>query len=518
MELPYLPEVAAYAAGIILPLCLVFASLRLLFHPLRNYPGPLIAKFTDAYAGYYAYKRSIHLATFQDFQKYGPVVRQGPNRLVFNTLKAVHDIYTNPRVTKGDAYRGSVTSKFSTIINAIDKSDHRRKRKLIGPALTERSMRTFEPVLHEQVDVFLRTLLEASQKHSVVNVSQSFRRLGYDIIGHLAFGYPLKTQTEEANRFVQHIIDLTSWRTYLLMNFPLLSRLELLLVLPCLRESLRFRGLVMDMIRIRSEKPADAHHDLYSMVADHIGKENGFQPAEFGSEAVFFILAGGTTTAATMSAMLFYLTQNPVVHKKLTEEIRNTFESGRDIHAGPKLSSCRYLRACIDETLRMSPPGLGISWRQQLAEDDGPFIVDGHVIPRGTQVGVSVYSILHNEEFFPDPFTFKPERWLREDNELDTVSKEVRDTMQRAFIPFMVGDRSCAGKALAYMEIGVTMARCSWYFDFEPASTGQPEFRGSTSRPGEYPVGDIFIASHEGPNLVFKTRGDRWKELEQDSQ
>jgi hypothetical protein len=76
---------------------LFVAGYRVLLHPLRNYPGPFLAKITDGYAGSYAISKRLHLATFQDHHQYGPVMRHGPNRLVFNSAKALQG--TIPSVT-----------------------------------------------------------------------------------------------------------------------------------------------------------------------------------------------------------------------------------------------------------------------------------------------------------------------------------------------------------------------------------------------------------------------------------
>ncbi|KAI1737805.1 hypothetical protein F4680DRAFT_427939 [Xylaria scruposa] len=68
------------------------------------------------------------------------------------------------------------------------------------------------------------------------------------------------------------------------------------------------------------------------------------------------------------------------------------FQSGGEV-------SSRYLRACIDESLRMSPPIPGTLWREQAADDTDsrPLVINGHVIPKGTYVGVNTYAIHHNE-------------------------------------------------------------------------------------------------------------------------
>ena len=73
---------------------------------------------------------------------------------------------------------------------------------------------------------------------------------------------------------------------------------------------------------------------------------------------------GSDTSATTLSGLFFYLVHNPDVHRKLEKEVRSTFADADDIISGPLLSSCVYLHACINETLRMSPSTPGAPWRE----------------------------------------------------------------------------------------------------------------------------------------------------------
>ncbi|KJZ74454.1 hypothetical protein HIM_06050 [Hirsutella minnesotensis 3608] len=435
----------------------------------------------------------------------------------------------HPRVTKGDAYRMSqLEAKFPSMINVLDGEQHRRKRRIVGQAITERSMRAFEPVMSAQVNVFLQQILKSCERDDYVDMTERCARLGVDIIALLAFGFPLKTQTESRYQFLPASMDQTSWRMNIYMQFPPIKPIERFLSWIGYADSARFKKTIGAMIYARKSQDKDAQHDLYSVIASYMSKENQeFLRGELWPEAILFILAGGATTASAMAATFFYLTRNLDSYSTLEKEIRSTFSSAEEITAGSKLASCKYLRACIDEALRISPPTSTLLWRGEEAGNDNrsdPFVIDGHVIPKGTQVAVSLYSLLHNEKYYPDPFSYKPERWLEPSGEEAGAETEEqrfsREIMRRAFAPFMLGDRGCAGKAMAYLELSLTLARTVWYFDFEAAPgkagqvgggiAGRTDGRG---RPDEFQTYDMFIASHYGPNVVFRKRGEYWRSL-----
>ncbi|KAI1394025.1 cytochrome P450 [Hypoxylon trugodes] len=509
---------AKYTILIAVPYFLLLLSYRVFFHPLRKYPGPLIAKVSDAYAGYYAISKRLHLTTYLDIERYGPVLRHGPNRLVFSTAQAVQDIYNNERVTKGNVYGLTVRSGKPSIFNAIDKRKHRNKRRVVGQAINDKAMRAFEPTMMDQIDVFLGQLLKSSHNSSPIDISDRSKRLGMDIVGQLAFGYALDTQTVPTNQFMIDGLKAGQYRNNCFMQFPFLKKSGLdylVLLFAGASQRMKYLQLFQRMISNRLTQDKHAKNDLYSFVVDHLDDTDGVPLSDLWSEALFFFPAGGDTTATAISALFFYLSRNPNVYNKLADEIRTTFGSAAEIRTSPQLSSCQYLRACIDEALRMTPPVSGTPWRELYDEEwkNGPFIVDGHVVPRGTQVGVSMYAVHHNEKYFPEPFVFRPERWLDADEA--TLSR-----MNAAFSPFSIGGRGCAGKAMAYLESSLVIAKTLWYFDFEKAPGKLGEVGGGVlgktdgrGRPEEFQLWDCFGSLHDGPNLIFHPRGDFCSEI-----
>ena len=376
-----------------------------------------------------------------------------------------------------------------------------------------------------QINIFLQKLLRASETSDVVNASVNCKRLAVDVVGFLSFGHELDTQSTATNRFIIDTITKLLYGVGIFYNWPSIGFISPIVRQLRKKSAQKVYSAIMGMINARKALPKDAKADFYSVAVNNEKAGVGLYESELRTEAVVFIIAGGTTVATAMSSTLFYLARHPAAYDCLAAEIRENFSSGEDICAGQKLSDCKYLRAVIDEAIRMSPPSLTTLWREADPTSTKPFVVDGHDIPRGTQVAVHLYSILHNPEYYPEPFLFRPERWLEPEPESDSPEKqEQRKIMRRAQANFGFGDRSCPGKSMAYMEISIAIARILWYFDFESAPGLEGKLgegiEGSKDRwtqPDQFQLDDIFVADHDGPNLVFKRRGEYWRELEKET-
>ncbi|XXH01379.1 hypothetical protein Hte_007739 [Hypoxylon texense] len=407
------------------------------------------------------------------------------------------------------------------IFSAIDKRTHRSRQRLIGAVFKDRFLQQFEPVIVKEINILLRVILASCQAPGKqhLDMTNQFHYLTLDIIGQLAFGYENRTQTRPRNRILLKGMMVANYHINLLMQFPSLAQpwLVALMHFFTARQQRKNLDSLRKVIKKRTDQGIEAKYDLYHVVTKQVEIEDSkdIKMSELWSEAAFFYSAGAETSSTTMSALLFYLSRNRECYQRLASEIRSTFTNGEDIRKGSKLVGCQYLRACIDETLRLSPPVPGILWREASRDDTekhGPLIIDGHVISPGTQVGVSTYAVHHNEEYFPEPFAFRPERWLAD----ETPGRPLQ-----AFVPFSIGSRSCPGKSMAYLEISLTVARILWYFDFEKCSGslgdvggGEPGRPGPRGRADEFQLHDIFASTHAGPVLSFRPQGELWRELE----
>ena len=156
--------------------------------------------------------------------------------------------------------------------------------------------------------------------------------------------------------------------------------------------------------------------------------------------------------------------------------------------------------------MRMTPPIGGILPREVL---HGGIVIAGEYFPQGTDIGVPCYACHHNERYFPEPFDFKPERWLPKDTE--GSSEESALLAQTAFCPFSLGPRGCPGKDLAYAEMMITLANLVMRFEMSldrgPISRKElPEGPGSATKRQTFRTLDKFISGHDGPMVAFKLR------------
>jgi cytochrome P450 len=232
----------------------------------------------------------------------------------------------------------------------------------------------------------------------------------------------------------------------------------------------------------------------------------GFSTSELWGESNLLIIAGSDTTSTALASTFFYLVHNTPALQKLTQEIRSTFDDLEEIQASLKLSSCAYLRAVIDESMRLSPPVGSLLPREVLP---GGTTIDGESFPAGVVVGTPHYTLHHNPLYFPSPFTFLPERWLADS--LPSITADTVALARSAFCPFSVGPRGCIGKGMAYTELSTALARTVWMYDLRLApgmrvGEGDADLEWGRHRSGEYQLRDSFTSLKDGPIVEFRRR------------
>lgn len=186
---------------------------------------------------------------------------------------------------------------------------------------------------------------------------------------------------------------------------------------------------------------------------------NGDENTVFTEKQMFALMgellsAGSETTATTIIWIIVHLIRNPILQKRLQADIDEVIGNCRQ----PALEDRKklpLLEAAILEGLRIATVA-PLSVPHAVHED---ITFRGFLIPRDTTVLVNLHSVLKDPEVWPDPDSFRPERFL------DDVGNVI---VPKEFIPFCTGRRSCIGESLARMELFLYLASLLQKFDILP--------------------------------------------------
>lgn len=140
------------------------------------------------------------------------------------------------------------------------------------------------------------------------------------------------------------------------------------------------------------------------------------------------------TAAQTTRAILYYVYSNPALLNRLRSELDQAAKKHGGGEGSLPLSTLEqlpFLTGVVREGLRLSP---GVSTRLARVAPDRDLFFDQWRIPAGTPVGMTVLLMHLNEDVYPQPKTFNPDRWSDEAKRSD-----------KTFAPFSRGTRICLG-------------------------------------------------------------------------
>ncbi|CAI5760761.1 unnamed protein product [Candida verbasci] len=184
-------------------------------------------------------------------------------------------------------------------------------------------------------------------------------------------------------------------------------------------------------------------------------------PKVLQDQLLNIMVAGRDTTAGLLSFAMFELARNPEMWAKLRHEIVSEFGEGEDARVEDltfeNLKKCKYLKAVLDETLRLYP-SVPINFRTSTKNTTLPRGggKDGNkpiYVPKGSTVAYTVYKTHRLEEYYgKDSYDFKPERW-------ENIKR-----LGWAYVPFNGGPRICLGQQFALTEASYVIARLAQIF------------------------------------------------------
>ncbi|KAK3306759.1 cytochrome P450 [Chaetomium strumarium] len=517
------------AAALVFPLSLfAWFTISWATSPLRRYPGPLLAGYSNLWRLAQVFSGRYHLTIKELHDKYGPVVRIGPNTLDLDYPELIKTIYgTDGRWRKTEFYHNNSTivngKTTFTVFSMTDQAEHARMKRPVVKYYSLSHVLGIEPHMDTVISDLLGHLdrrfantnkecdlgewIAFSQPfptHSLIpNVrkphppkvawdfisSASFsRRYGYMDAGH-DFDGTIAAADKTLNYF--SAVSQIPWLDYLLDKNPVLrigppnlanaTRIALEALTSRIAATTQTQGRGKDMSECESESKSESGSK--SDYLQHFLACKTTYPDLVDDNAVLGyllinVLAGADTTAITLRAVLYFtLKHRETVYRRLAAEVRAAaaaaatarFDSARPApYAAAR--QMPYLEAVVREAMRCHPAVAMLL--ERYVPEGGLALPDGSsCVPAGTAVGMNAYVVQRNRAVWgPDADDFHPERWLRADDGETEAQYRVRlQKMNAADLTFGGGSRVCIGRHLALVEVYKLVATLLNRYDMELA-------------------------------------------------
>ena len=142
---------------------------------------------------------------------------------------------------------------------------------------------------------------------------------------------------------------------------------------------------------------------------DKYGTPYNLELNEIVNEVGAIINAGADTTSIAITQVMFNLIRHPEHLQTLRTEVDSALGTSREHIVTPyaAVKDLPFLRACLDESLRLMPPTPHGLPRRTPAEGTN---IMGQWIPGETSVSMTAYAAHHDPSIFPAPTEFQPQR------------------------------------------------------------------------------------------------------------
>jgi cytochrome P450 len=315
---------------------------------------------------------------------------------------------------------------------------HMRQRRLLLPPFHGESIAAYEAAIARVVDEELDRwavgdTFASSARMQAVTLGVIMAGI-FGVEGEPAEGTPERA-LRDATRTVLAHTERPAWQLVEIMNTGSAEPRGILKLVMDRVDTHYLRVIRERRALPETERGGDVLSLLLS-VTDEDGQ--ALTDREIRDELMTLVLAGHETTANQLAWALERLVRTPHAYDALRDAVRG----------GTPEEARRWVDATIHETKRVRPVIMGTGRRVQSAWRLGEFVV-----PANTVVVAGAVLIHHREDLYPQPFAFRPERFLGVKPGTYT------------WLPFGGGTRRCLGAALAMAEQRIVLHRIAERLD-----------------------------------------------------
>ena len=440
----------------------------LISSPLCRIPGPRIFGATKWRFALHAFHGDATRKVYKLHEKYGTAVRIGPNEVSFSSLSALRTIYgAGSGFERTGFYRMFDVYGRQNLFTFAGTKEHAERKKILAHAYSKSAVTSpqgiAKPIIERTVKDFLNLLEREKEKAQEIFLSLhwfSMDAITGFLYGDVYGGTSSLSGNEKHRQLLDDIVEPTrkrlSWYAVFLKGYTkwLYSKtgltgriIEAAGLLP-MKRPVTYTGIRTHALNAWKQFEADTEVEkagntdisiLQKLWQHHVsGKQPYLDGLDIASEIADHFLAGIDPTSDTLTFAIWALSrpEHKEYQEKLIQEVNNISKDCCSEEGIPTLEATDklpYLDAVLKETLRLYAPLPALEPRSLPVD----CTIDGFLIPAGTVVGMSPYTLHRNPEVFPDPHKFIPERWLGKYGDLAE--------MKRWLWAFSSGGRMCIG-------------------------------------------------------------------------
>ncbi|PYH29020.1 cytochrome P450 [Aspergillus neoniger CBS 115656] len=427
----------------------------------------------------------------ESHQRYGPMwALVTPRDIYINVADpdAIHDIFQRRTDFIRPSQLYKVLEVYGPCISTASWNDWPRHRKVLATPFNESAMSFVWEESVEQTRQMLQ-VWDSSVDGHIPSVAKDPRTLSLNVLAATGFrksfpfqsakDHEVKSEEDEPEGYrdaLQTVLD----NCILLMVMP-----RKLLTLPFAPESWHNLGKAATafkeyMVQMLDEETKALNTgragsgglmtsfvramDLEQKVdGEQKANTSGSPPKGLTVDEIFgniFVInfAGHDTTANTLSFGLLLLAAYPEIQDWVAKELQGLDEENIKGHYNdlfPRLLRCR---AVLLETLRLFPPIVSLpKWTndnpQLLKLGDREIMIPPHV-----GVHPSLLDMHIHPQYWEDPLTWKPSRWINKSAASSDVSEKIITPSRSTYFPWSDGPQNCPGNKFSQVEFVAVMA------------------------------------------------------------
>ncbi|KAK1848824.1 benzoate 4-monooxygenase cytochrome p450 [Colletotrichum chrysophilum] len=453
--------------------------------PLRQYPGPGLAAWTNLWRLSVVRTGSYHVKIKELHDKYGAVVRIGPNTLdldfpeLIKTLYGTDGKWKKVRVvplplpanilahtmSKTEFYHnnsaiidGRVTYH---LFSTTDQAEHARMKRPIVKYYSQSSVMGIEPLFDTLIGDFCHHLEKrfmTTSKPTACDLGEWIGFYSWDANGAASFSQRFGYMDEGCDydgtiSIADKALDYFAAVGQMPFLDFLLDKNPVMRIGPPNLANITRISLEHLVSRLQGKDPN--YDPNVPDFLQHFIESKQAHP-ELVNDGIIMgyllvnLLAGADTTAITIRAIFWHALHQPLVYRRLEQEILSGELS--DVASYSSARALPYLEAVIHEAMRMHP---GVCMLlERYVPDGGLDLPDGTHVPANVAVGINPYVIGRNKSIWGDDAnTYRPERWLQNEDESDAAYKTRLRLYNASDLTFGGGSRVCIGRNLAHLEV-----------------------------------------------------------------